>query len=31
MHGTYRMVTENGDSFDAEIAPFGLSVPSAVN
>lgn len=24
MQGTYRMVTEEGDEFDAEIAPFGL-------
>jgi ApaG protein len=31
MRGTYRMVLENGESFEAEIAPFGLSVPHAVN
>jgi ApaG protein len=31
MHGTYRMVTEGGESFDAEIAPFSLAVPNAVN
>jgi ApaG protein len=31
MQGSYRMITANGDSFDAEIAPFGLEVPSAVN
>ncbi len=24
MQGTYRMVTERGEEFDAEIAPFGL-------
>ncbi len=31
MQGTYRMVLQNGDSFDAEIAPFSLAVPHAVN
>lgn len=31
MHGTYRMVLENGDSFDAVIAPFSLAVPHSVN
>ncbi len=31
MHGTYQMVTEDGDSFDAEIAAFTLSTPYAVN
>ena len=31
MHGTYRMVTEGGQSFDAEIAPFSLAAPNAVN
>lgn len=31
MHGTYRMVLESGESFDAEIAPFSLAVPHAVN
>ena len=31
MHGSYRMVTPGGDSFDATIAPFGLAVPNAVN
>ena len=31
MHGSYRMVTPGGDSFDAAIAPFGLAVPNAVN
>lgn len=25
MHGSYRMVTEDGEAFDAEIAPFTLS------
>jgi len=31
MRGTYRMVLESGESFEAEIAPFGLAVPHAVN
>ncbi len=31
MHGTYRMVSEGGESFDAEIAPFTLSEPLSVN
>jgi ApaG protein len=31
MHGTYRMVRENGESFDAVIAPFSLAVPHSVN
>ncbi len=31
MHGTYQMVTKDGDHFDAEIAPFSLSMPYAVN
>lgn len=31
MHGTYQMVTDDGDRFDAEIAAFSLSTPYAVN
>ncbi len=31
MHGTYQMVTEDGERFDAEIAAFSLSTPYAVN
>lgn len=31
MHGTYRMVREDGESFDAVIAPFSLAVPHSVN
>ena len=31
MQGSYRMVLQNGESFEAEIAPFSLSVPHAVN
>lgn len=31
MHGTYQMVTGDGDKFDARIAPFTLAVPNALN
>ncbi len=31
MHGSYQMVTDRGDRFDAEIAPFLLGEPHAVN
>lgn len=31
MHGTYQMVTDKGDPFDAVIAPFTLAVPNALN
>ena len=31
MHGSYLMVTEGGETFDAEIAPFTLSETLAVN
>ena len=31
MHGSYLMVLANGESFEAEIAPFSLAVPHAVN
>ena len=31
MGGTYQMVTADGTSFDAEIAPFTLAEPHAVN
>jgi ApaG protein len=31
MHGTYQMVTSGGSAFDAEIAPFSLAVPTALN
>jgi ApaG protein len=31
MHGAYQMVSANGDTFDAEIAPFSLAVPTALN
>jgi ApaG protein len=31
MHGTYQMVTSDGDEFDAVIAPFTLAMPNALN
>jgi ApaG protein len=31
MHGTYQMVTEGGEQFDIEIAPFALAEPYAIN
>jgi ApaG protein len=31
MEGTYQMVTESGDRFDARIAPFTLSEPYTVH
>lgn len=31
MRGTYQMVRDNGETFDAEIAPFTLVDPSQVN
>ncbi len=31
MHGSYQMVTEDGEPFDAEIAAFTLSTPYALN
>lgn len=31
MHGSYQMVTDRGETFDAEIAPFLLGEPHAVN
>jgi ApaG protein len=31
MRGSYRMVREDGAAFDAEIAPFPLVVPGALN
>jgi ApaG protein len=31
MHGSYRMVLANGDSFEAEITPFALATPTALN
>jgi ApaG protein len=31
MQGSYRMMVDNGESFDATIAPFSLAVPNAVN
>ena len=31
MHGTYQMVTDAGDKFDATIAPFPLALPYSLN
>ncbi len=31
MRGTYRMVRDDGTSFEAEIAPFALVTPGALN
>ena len=31
MHGTYQMLTADGDTFDAKIAPFTLAIPNAIN
>ena len=31
MRGTYKMVLENGATFDAEIAPFSLTQPGSLN
>jgi len=31
MHGTYQMFFANGEQFDAEIAPFPLALPYAIN
>lgn len=31
MHGAYHMVTESGPTFNAEIAPFTLAIPHALN
>jgi ApaG protein len=31
MQGTYQMVAAGGEQFDAEIAPFSLAVPTALN
>ncbi|HYB97220.1 MAG TPA: Co2+/Mg2+ efflux protein ApaG [Vicinamibacterales bacterium] len=31
MHGEYTMVTQGGDTFEARIAPFTLSIPNALH
>jgi len=31
MRGSYQMVTPEGDRFDADIAPFKLSLPERPN
>jgi uncharacterized protein affecting Mg2+/Co2+ transport len=31
MRGTYQMVREGGETFDANIAPFDLMLPHSLN
>jgi uncharacterized protein affecting Mg2+/Co2+ transport len=31
MHGSYQMITEDGDRFDAQIEAFSLSLPNTVH
>jgi ApaG protein len=31
MYGTYQMVTDGGEQFDAQIAPFPLTLPYSLN
>jgi ApaG protein len=31
MYGSYQMITDGGETFDAEIAPFTLAIPGALN
>lgn len=31
MHGSYQMVTDGGERFEAQIAPFSLGEPNAIN
>jgi ApaG protein len=31
MHGSYNMITDSGEEFEAVIRPFTLAVPTAVN
>lgn len=31
MHGDFQMVLENGEAFDARIAPFRLAIPGILN
>jgi len=31
MQGTYQMVLDSGEGFDAEVAPFTLAAPNALN
>ena len=31
MHGSYQMVTSDGEQFDAVISPFTLAMPNAFN
>lgn len=31
MHGSYQMVSDEGEEFDAEILPFSLSIPNSLH
>lgn len=31
MHGSFQMHTDDGENFDAEISPFRLALPGALN
>ena len=31
MHGSYQMVSDEGEEFDAVIPPFSLSIPNVVH
>ncbi len=31
MHGSYRMIRENGEPFDVQIAPFSLDIPHTIH
>ena len=31
MHGSFQMITDAGEAFDADIAPFTLALPGALN
>jgi ApaG protein len=31
MHGSYRMMTDKGETFEARIAPFTLAIPGVLN
>jgi ApaG protein len=31
MHGSYQMVADDGERFDAPIAPFRLAIPGLLN
>jgi ApaG protein len=31
MHGSYQMIADGGERFDAPIAPFRLAIPGLLN